>query len=137
MGRGEGSALGEGEREGDLGKRSKGLGDLGGDPAGVESGDNSLISQYSKRMSGVDCLLLTVSSSSSLTSRTFLTQILVIMLLAVVTNLGGVKLLLGGVRPLRLGGVKLSLFINLLSAVLFTPMSGIEGFLSVAESLLL
>ena len=85
----------------------------------------------------MDCLLLTVSSSSSLTSRTFLTQILVIMLLAVVTNLGGVKLLLGGVRPLRLGGVKLSLFINLLSAVLFTPMSGIEGFLSVAESLLL
>ena len=47
------------------------------------------------------------------------------------------KLLLGGVRPFRLGGVKLSLLIKLPNAVLFTPMSGIEGFLSVAESLLL
>ena len=38
--------------------RSNGLGDLGGDPAGVESGDHSSISQNSKRMSGVDCLLV-------------------------------------------------------------------------------
>ena len=76
---GDRSALGEGEREGDLGKRSKGLGDLGGDPAGVESGDNSSISQYSKRISGVDCLLLIVSTSFSLASWTFLKQISVVM----------------------------------------------------------
>merc|ERR1719150_2310260 len=36
-------------------RRSKGEGDL--DTAGVERGDSSAMSQYSSRMSGVDCLL--------------------------------------------------------------------------------
>ena len=44
--------------DGDLGMRSYGLGDRGGDPAGVESGDSSSMSQNSRRMSGVDCLLV-------------------------------------------------------------------------------
>ena len=49
---------GDGDLVGDVGRRSYGLRDRGGDPAGVESGDNSSISQNCKRMSGVDCLLL-------------------------------------------------------------------------------
>jgi hypothetical protein len=55
---GEWNRRGDGDLVGDVGRRSYGLGDRGGDPAGVESGDNSSISQNSKRMSGVDCLLV-------------------------------------------------------------------------------
>ena len=49
---------GEGDLEmlyGDEARRSEGEGER--DTAGVESGDSSLMSQYSSLMSGVDCLL--------------------------------------------------------------------------------
>ena len=39
---------GDGDLVGDVGRRSYGLGDRGGDPAGVEIGDDSSISQNSK-----------------------------------------------------------------------------------------
>merc|ERR1719229_1373633 len=66
-----GELAGSGERqprgEGDLdtwrllrSRRSKGDGDL--DTAGVERGDSSAMSQYSSRMSGVDCLLSPLST---------------------------------------------------------------------------
>lgn len=47
-----------------MSRRSKGLGDL--DTAGVESGESSLMSQYSSLMSGVDCLLPGQEFSSAL-----------------------------------------------------------------------
>merc|ERR1719336_1494657 len=63
---------GEGDLEGRKSWRSKGLGDL--ETAGVESGDSSLISQYSSLISGVDCLLLGQEFSSvfSIVCRVFL-----------------------------------------------------------------
>ena len=39
--------------------------------------------------------------------------------------------MVGGVRPFRLGGVKLSLLIRLPSVALFSPMSGTDGFSGV------
>merc|ERR1719414_75764 len=122
-GMGDLTVRGEGDLEGRKSWRSKGLGDL--ETAGVESGDSSLISQYSSLISGVDCLLLGQEFSSvfSIVCRVFL---------------GGVRVALGGVRRSLLGGVKLSLVFSPPNTDLLTPgpNSVVTGFFSVAESLL-
>ena len=66
-GTGDRTARGEGDRERAV-VRSKGEGEreCGGEWAGVESGESSEMSQNSSLMSGVDCLLATESSSSTL-----------------------------------------------------------------------
>merc|ERR1719325_359269 len=105
-----GELAGSGERqprgEGDLdtwrllrSRRSKGEGDL--DTAGVERGESSAMSQYSSRMSGVDCLLPGQQFSSWYTLSS-LSPILFWVFL------GGVKEVRGGVRRSRRGGVRLS-----------------------------
>jgi len=64
-------------------------------------------------MSGVDCLLVAGLSWSSGVSSCFLKGVIFL-----------------------LGGVKLSLLKIFPNVVLFTPMSGTDGFLSVADNLL-
>merc|ERR1712128_302503 len=65
---GERIEQGEGDRDIHLGTSSYGLGDLGGDPAGVDNGDNSSMSQNSKRISGVDGLVRPMSGMDGLLS---------------------------------------------------------------------
>jgi len=109
-GTGECEQRGEGEREGDSGLRSKGLGDLEcvGEQPGVDSGDSSEIFQNSSLMSGLG------ESGVAGTAR-----------------LGGVMLALGGVS--LLGGVKESLLPRRPARSLLSPSSGTLGFLSVAD----
>lgn len=109
-GTGECVHRGEGEREGDRGLRSKGLGDLEcvGEQPGVESGDSSAMFQNSRRMSGL--------GESGVVGR---------------PRLGGVMLVLGGVS--LLGGVRESLLPRRPALSLLSPSSGTLGFLSVAD----
>jgi len=125
-GSGERILRGDGDLESCRSWRSNGLGDL--DTAGVDKGDNSLISQNSSLMSGVDCLLL--GHEFSLVTSCSLATLSPILFR---DFLGGVELVLGGVRRSLLGGVKLSRVLRLPRSDLF--LASVTVFFSVADSL--
>jgi len=103
-------AAGDGERDSQRRFSEDGDGELRGDGlgevAGVESGDSSSMSQNSSLMSGVDPLV-------------------VLSLLAAVARLGVDRFDVGGVKPSRRGGVRLSRFLRdtILNCGLVKPVS--------------